>query len=62
MLAKNNQNLSGSADESEKTLWDLIKNHERLKLLMYSMILQMCQQFSGINAVFYYSTQFFEGN
>jgi SP family facilitated glucose transporter-like MFS transporter 3 len=30
-------------------------------LLCSSLVLQMAQQFSGINAVFYYSTAFFEG-
>lgn len=30
-------------------------------LLFSSLVLQMSQQFSGINAVFYYSTSFFEG-
>lgn len=30
-------------------------------LLISSLVLQMGQQFSGINAVFYYSTSFFEG-
>jgi SP family facilitated glucose transporter-like MFS transporter 3 len=31
------------------------------KLLLSSLALQMAQQLSGINAVFYYSTAFFEG-
>ena len=31
------------------------------KLLVCSLVLQMAQQLCGINAVFYYSTMFFEG-
>lgn len=31
------------------------------RLLVCSLVLQMAQQLSGINAVFYYSTMFFEG-
>jgi MFS transporter, SP family, solute carrier family 2 (facilitated glucose transporter), member 3 len=37
-------------------------SHPKIRvLLVSSLILQMSQQFSGINAVFYYSTSFFEG-
>jgi SP family facilitated glucose transporter-like MFS transporter 3 len=41
-----------------KELWS---HKKRRLLLISSLILQMGQQFSGINAVFYYSTSFFEG-
>lgn len=41
-----------------KELW----NHpKRRMLLISSLVLQMGQQLSGINAVFYYSTSFFDG-
>lgn len=42
-------------------VWDLIKD-KRVRLLVVSfVILHTSQQLSGINAVFYYSTSFFEG-
>ncbi len=37
-------------------------SHKKIRILLFSsLVLQMSQQFSGINAVFYYSTSFFEG-
>jgi len=37
-------------------------NHPKLRVLLTSsLVLQMAQQLSGINAVFYYSTAFFDG-
>jgi SP family facilitated glucose transporter-like MFS transporter 3 len=37
-------------------------SHRKLRMLLGScLVLQMAQQFCGINAVFYYSTSFFEG-
>ena len=37
-------------------------SHRRIRILLISsLFLQVCQQFGGINAVFYYSTSFFEG-
>ncbi|KAG7357273.1 sugar transporter [Nitzschia inconspicua] len=41
-----------------KELW---AHPKRRTLLLSSLVLQMGQQLSGINAVFYYSTSFFEG-
>jgi SP family facilitated glucose transporter-like MFS transporter 3 len=41
-----------------KEMWS---NRKRRILLVSSLVLQMGQQLSGINAVFYYSTTFFEG-
>ncbi len=45
--------------------YDVLKemiSHRKLRaLLMSSLLLQMGQQLCGINAVFYYSTSFFEG-
>jgi SP family facilitated glucose transporter-like MFS transporter 3 len=44
---------------------DVIKemfSHRKIRMLLVSsLVLQMAQQFCGINAVFYYSTTFFEG-
>lgn len=42
-------------------MWDLLWNKELRPLVISSIVLQMAQQLSGINAVFYYSTSFFEG-
>jgi SP family facilitated glucose transporter-like MFS transporter 3 len=39
----------------------MIRSPKLRKLLLSCLVLQMAQQFSGINAVFYYSTSFFEG-
>src|SRR5690242_9962031 len=40
-------------------VWHLLTNHEFRYLLFVALGLQLAQQFSGINAVFYYSTSFF---
>lgn len=60
--------LAGEAaqhqDEQKSTvaiLGEMISDPHIRLLLVSSLFLQMCQQFSGINAVFYYSTSFFEG-
>ncbi len=50
----------GSA-HSSGAMWDLICNAEYRPLLIAAIGLQMAQQLCGINAVFYYSTNFFEG-
>ena len=42
-------------------LHDMWRQPRVRRLLISSLVLQMAQQFSGINAVFYYSTSFFEG-
>jgi SP family facilitated glucose transporter-like MFS transporter 3 len=48
----------GSIVETLMEMWNVPKIR---KLLITSLVLQMSQQFSGINAVFYYSTSFFQG-
>lgn len=58
--------MGGAAQRQEQTntvavLNDMWNTPKLRKLLLSSLILQMAQQFSGINAVFYYSTTFFEG-
>ena len=40
---------------------DLLHNREIRVLVVSCVVLQMAQQLCGINAVFYYSTSFFEG-
>ena len=42
-------------------LYSLYRQQHLRVLIISSIILQMCQQLCGINAVFYYSTTFFEG-
>lgn len=39
----------------------MFRDKQIRRLLVCSLVLQMAQQLSGINAVFYYSTMFFEG-
>jgi SP family facilitated glucose transporter-like MFS transporter 3 len=51
--------------QGEKSQFAIITemvSHRKIRILLVSsLFLQMAQQFSGINAVFYYSTSFFEG-
>jgi SP family facilitated glucose transporter-like MFS transporter 3 len=58
--------MGGAAQKQEQTsqlavlkeMW----NQDKIRMLLVSsLILQLCQQLCGINAVFYYSTTFFEG-
>lgn len=42
-------------------LHEMFSHRKLRKLLLSCVVLQVAQQFSGINAVFYYSTSFFEG-
>ena len=58
--------MGGAAQRQEQTstlavLKDMFSKRQVRNLLLSSFVLQMAQQFSGINAVFYYSTTFFEG-
>mmetsp|Transcript_20187 Transcript_20187/g.36653 ORF Transcript_20187/g.36653 Transcript_20187/m.36653 type:complete len:649 (+) Transcript_20187:80-2026(+) len=58
--------LGGAAQRSESvSQWAILSemvSHSKLRMLFASsLILQMAQQLCGINAVFYYSTSFFEG-
>mmetsp|Transcript_36100 Transcript_36100/g.71861 ORF Transcript_36100/g.71861 Transcript_36100/m.71861 type:complete len:603 (-) Transcript_36100:15-1823(-) len=50
----------GSA-HSGGAMWDLCMNEKYRVLLVAAIGLQMSQQLCGINAVFYYSTAFFDG-
>lgn len=46
---------------SSDAMIDLLRNREIRVLVVSCVVLQMSQQLCGINAVFYYSTSFFEG-
>ncbi|XP_022243647.1 glucose transporter type 1-like isoform X2 [Limulus polyphemus] len=45
--------------EVEITMWQLIKNKSLQLPLLIGVVMQLSQQLSGINAVFYYSTNLF---
>ena len=58
--------IGGSAqkadsDKESAVLKEIWSNRKQRMLLISCLILQMGQQLSGINAVFYYSTSFFDG-
>lgn len=58
--------IGGSAQKADSdkegaVLKEIWTNRKRRMLLLSCLVLQMGQQLSGINAVFYYSTSFFEG-
>jgi MFS transporter, SP family, solute carrier family 2 (facilitated glucose transporter), member 3 len=58
--------VSGDAQKQENAsqmaiLQEMLMQPKIRTLLLSSLTLQMAQQFCGINAVFYYSTAFFEG-
>jgi SP family facilitated glucose transporter-like MFS transporter 3 len=58
--------MGGDAQKQESTsqvgvLKEMWRNSKTRMLLISSIFLQMAQQLSGINAVFYYSTTFFQG-
>jgi len=56
---------SGAQNQEQATTMDVLKDmwsqRKIRSLLISALLLQMGQQLSGINAVFYYSTSFFEG-
>ena len=59
--------LAGKTEDSEKQesqmvlLAEMFSKPRIRSLIISSIFLQICQQFSGINAVIYYSTSFFQG-
>jgi MFS transporter, SP family, solute carrier family 2 (facilitated glucose transporter), member 3 len=58
--------IGGDAQKQEQTsqmavLQEMLGQPKIRALLLSSVVLQLSQQLSGINAVFYYSTSFFEG-
>jgi SP family facilitated glucose transporter-like MFS transporter 3 len=58
--------MGGAAQRSEQPSQSAVlkemMSHNKIRVMFMScLVLQMAQQFSGVNAVFYYSTSFFEG-
>ena len=52
---------SSSAQESMPSAYSLFVDPQLRSIMTTCCVLQMAQQFCGINAVFYYSTMFFDG-
>jgi len=56
-----NAQAYGDKDDSGMAFISMLMDTQVRRLLICSLVLQMAQQLSGINAVFYYSTMFFDG-
>ncbi|EPR79279.1 Sugar transporter [Spraguea lophii 42_110] len=54
------QNISISEDENEKGIRDLFNNVNSKRSILYSLILHLAQQFSGINGLMMFSSSLFE--
>lgn len=62
MFAASKHKTDRKSAHSSDAMWDLLfRARDQRVLVISSVILQMAQQLCGINAVFYYSTTFFEG-
>lgn len=61
LFASSRHKTSRASAHSTEAFLDLLFSPDIRILLVSSIILQIAQQLSGINAVFYYSTSFFEG-
>lgn len=48
------------SQEKQGTVLELFRSPSYFQALLISIVLQLSQQFSGINAVFYYSTEIFQ--
>ncbi|KAL7551100.1 hypothetical protein ACHAWF_014335 [Thalassiosira exigua] len=61
--ASHAQACSGDDDHTSSgtAFMAMLRDRRVRRLLVCSLVLQVAQQLSGINAVFYYSTMFFEG-
>lgn len=58
--ATNAQNSTDGGNQHQVTITDIVYDKKVRILLVSALVLQMAQQLCGINAVFYYSTMFFE--
>eukprot|EP01040_Poterioochromonas_malhamensis_P012332 gene12332-13484_t len=61
LFASKQHKTARSSAHSSGALFDLLKAKDIRILVVSSVVLQIAQQLSGINAVFYYSTTFFRG-
>jgi MFS transporter, SP family, solute carrier family 2 (facilitated glucose transporter), member 3 len=61
MYASAKHKTGRSSAHSTGAMWDLLMAREIRVLVVSVIVLQMAQQLCGINAVFYYSSMFFDG-
>lgn len=61
MYASMKHKTRRTSAHSSGAMIDLLRNRNIHVLVVAAVVLQMAQQFCGINAVFYYSTIFFDG-
>jgi SP family facilitated glucose transporter-like MFS transporter 3 len=61
IIIANRHKTSHQSAHSKGAIADLLYSKELKVLVVSSIVLQMAQQLCGINAVFYYSTSFFQG-
>ncbi|CAM9105512.1 unnamed protein product [Phaeothamnion confervicola] len=59
--ASNMQRLKYNSAHAAGAVWDLLTDRAVRPLVVGFVVLHVAQQLSGINAVFYYSTSFFQG-
>ena len=61
LYAQSKHKMNRTSAHSGGAMLDLWRDKNMHRLVIASVVLQMAQQLCGINAVFYYSTTFFEG-
>lgn len=61
LFAASKHKIDRSSAHSGGAMLDLLRDRDMHILVVSAVVLQMAQQLCGINAVFYYSTEFFEG-
>jgi SP family facilitated glucose transporter-like MFS transporter 3 len=61
LFASSKHRTGRDSAHSMGAMWDLLRLKDMRVLVISAIVLQMGQQLCGINAIFYYSTSFFEG-
>jgi SP family facilitated glucose transporter-like MFS transporter 3 len=56
------QEVQGQRQAKSTSAYELLHSKDMHSLVVAVLVLQLAQQLSGINAVFYYSTTFFQGS